>query len=119
MRLPADQLLTPRRLEVLRLAANGLSNAEIAAALWLAEDSVKSHMRLIYEVLGARDRANAVAIALVRGLIRPDEVELRAPRGSYPSVNSLSGSTPRLSPRAQPRPQIASMPKPAPEMRPI
>ena len=82
--LPADQrLLTPRRLEVLRLAANGHSNPEIARLLWISEDSVKSHFRLAYEQLGARDRANAVAICLVRGLIHPHEIKLRPP-GPYP-----------------------------------
>ena len=78
--LPADRrLLTPRRLEILRLAANGFTNADIARQLWIAEDSVKSHMRLAYEELGARDRANAIAICLVRGLIHPHEIELRPP----------------------------------------
>lgn len=78
--LPADaRLLTPRRREVLRLAANGHSNPEIARLLWISEDSVKSHFRLAYEQLGARDRANAVAICLVRGLIHPHEVTLRPP----------------------------------------
>jgi DNA-binding CsgD family transcriptional regulator len=79
--LPADRaLLTARRLEVLRLAANGNTNAEIAKKLWIAEDSVKSHMRLAYEQLGARDRTHAIAICLVRGLIHPHEVELLPPR---------------------------------------
>lgn len=77
--LPADQPLSPRRLEILRLAANGRTSAEIARELWISEESVKSHMQLAYRALGARDRANAVAIALVRGLIAPHEVELRAP----------------------------------------
>ncbi|MFJ2961212.1 response regulator transcription factor [Streptomyces collinus] len=79
--LPADRaLLTARRLEVLRLAANGHTNAEIAKHLWIAEDSVKSHMRLAYEQLGARDRTHAIAICLVRGLIHPHEIQLRPPK---------------------------------------
>lgn len=79
--LPADRpLVTTRRLEVLRLAANGHTNAEIAKQLWIAEDSVKSHMRLAYEQLGARDRTHAIAICLVRGLIHPHEIELLPPR---------------------------------------
>lgn len=90
--LPADRsLVTARRLEVLRLAANGHTNAEIAAKLWIAEDSVKSHMRLAYEQLGARDRAHAIAICLVRGLIHPHEVELlppRAPKGAERRPNA-------------------------------
>jgi DNA-binding CsgD family transcriptional regulator len=79
--LPADRaLLTARRLEVLRLAANGHTNAEIAKQLWIAEDSVKSHMRLAYEQLGARDRTHAIAICLVRGLIHPHEIQLCPPK---------------------------------------
>ncbi|MFC9287249.1 response regulator transcription factor [Streptomyces sp. NPDC057052] len=79
--LPADRpLVTARRLEVLRLAANGHTNAEIARRLWIAEDSVKSHMRLAYEQLGARDRTHAIAICLIRGLIQPHEIELLPPR---------------------------------------
>lgn len=78
--LPADRrFLTPRRLEVLRLAANGYTNADIARELWISEDSVKSHFRLAYEQLGAKDRANAIAICLVRGLIHPHEIQLRVP----------------------------------------
>ncbi|MFI9244186.1 response regulator transcription factor [Streptomyces sp. NPDC053086] len=79
--LPSDQrLVTPRRLEVLRLAASGYSNAAIAKKLWLSEDAVKSHFRLAYEQLGARDRTHAIAICLIRGLIHPHEVELLPPR---------------------------------------
>lgn len=79
--LPADQrLVTARRLEVLKLAASGFTNAEIAKKLWISEESVKSHFRLAYEQLGARDRTHAVAICLVRGLIHPHEVELLPPR---------------------------------------
>ncbi|MFE7510143.1 response regulator transcription factor [Streptomyces sp. NPDC057540] len=78
--LPADRrLLTPRRLEVLRLAANGFTNADIARTQCIADDSVKSHIRLPDQELGARDRANAIAICLVRGLIHPHEIELRPP----------------------------------------
>lgn len=77
--LPGDAPLTPRRLEVLRLAANGLTNGDIARALWLSEETVKSHLQLAYCALGARDRAHAVAIALVRGLIQPHEIQLRPP----------------------------------------
>jgi DNA-binding NarL/FixJ family response regulator len=78
--LPGDVRIRKQRMKCLILAANGLTNAEIASELWLAEDSVKSHMRLVYEDLGARDRANAVAIAIVRGLIQPHQIKLRPPR---------------------------------------
>lgn len=79
--LPADaRLANSQRMRCLVLAANGLTNAEIGKELWIGEESVKSHMRLIYEDLGAADRANAVAIALVRGLIQPHQIRLRPPR---------------------------------------
>lgn len=81
-RLPADKVLTARRAELLTMAANGMSNADIARALWVTEDTVKSHFRHIYAVLGAKDRANAVAIGIVRGFVRPDQVRLQPPRGS-------------------------------------
>jgi DNA-binding NarL/FixJ family response regulator len=67
--------------QILVLMANGHGNAEIGKALWLSEESVKSHVRVIYEDLGARDRANAAAIGLVRGIVRPDQIRLRPPRG--------------------------------------
>lgn len=72
--------LTERQLEILRLAANGQQSNEIARVLYLSPEAVKSHLQNAYRALGALDRANAVAIALVRGFIRAHEVELRAPR---------------------------------------
>lgn len=78
--LPYDRILTDRRLEFLIMAANGMTNAGIARALQVTEETVKSHFRHIYAILGARDRANAVALAIVRGLIRPDQITLPLPR---------------------------------------
>ena len=49
--------------------ADGKSNKEIAAALSIAEETVKTHLRRLYEKLGAADRAQAVAIALRQHLI--------------------------------------------------
>lgn len=78
--LPADKpLVTARRLELLTLAANGYTNAEIGKELWLSEDTVKSQMSLAFKQLGARDRAHAVAVCLVRGLIHPHEIQLLPP----------------------------------------
>jgi DNA-binding NarL/FixJ family response regulator len=61
--------LTPRELSVLRLASKGQSNRAIADALNIAEDTVKSRMRLIMNKLGARDRTHAVTIAIQRGFL--------------------------------------------------
>ena len=64
--------LTERQLEVLRLAARGLSSREIAAALGLVESTVKDHFSLIFIRMGVRNRAEAVAQASASGLLACD-----------------------------------------------
>jgi DNA-binding NarL/FixJ family response regulator len=61
--------LTARELEVLRLAAKGLRNREIAREIGRTEGTVKEHIRHIMEKLGASDRTKAVTVALQRGVI--------------------------------------------------
>ena len=61
--------LTARQQEVLRLVADGKSNQEIADAIFVSEGTVKAHMRVILRKLGARDRAQAISVALKRGLV--------------------------------------------------
>jgi two-component system, NarL family, response regulator len=63
----ADEALTPRELEVLRLIAGGSSNKLIAARLSIREDTVKAHVSSILSKLRASDRTHAVTIALQRG----------------------------------------------------
>lgn len=63
-------VITPREAEVLRLAADGLRNREIAERLGRSEDTVKMHLKNAFEKLDAVTRAEAIASARRRGIIR-------------------------------------------------
>jgi DNA-binding NarL/FixJ family response regulator len=72
MRAPVEEPLSDRELEVLTLVARGASNNDAAAQLFISEATVKTHLRHIFEKLGANDRASAVAEAYNRGLLIPE-----------------------------------------------
>lgn len=67
---PPIQKLTERQEQVLSSIVRGLTNADIAHQLGIREDSVKEHLNLIFSKIGAANRAEAVAIALRRHLLR-------------------------------------------------
>ena len=65
-----EESLTAREIEVLRYVGSGNRNRDIADQLCIAEETVKVHLKHIMEKLGARDRTQAVAIAVRRGIIQ-------------------------------------------------
>src|SRR5215469_10858448 len=62
--------LTAREVEVLKQVASGNRNRDIAGKLFITEETVKVHIKHIMEKLGAKDRTQAVAIAVRRGIIQ-------------------------------------------------
>ena len=65
----SDEDLTAREIEVLRKIAGGNRNKDIAEILFISEETVKVHIKHIMDKLGAKDRTQAIAIAVRRGII--------------------------------------------------
>ena len=66
---PAEQILTPREVEVLRMMAEGLGNKEIASRLLISDHTVKFHISSIFAKLGVSSRTEAVMAGIRQGLI--------------------------------------------------
>jgi DNA-binding NarL/FixJ family response regulator len=69
MREPSHESLTPRELDVLRLVARGLTNADIGRTLFISEATVKTHLLHAFSKLDVADRTAAVTVAIERGLL--------------------------------------------------
>ena len=67
--------LTPREMEIFLLVAKGMSNAEIAAKLYLSEATVKSHVARVLAKLDLRDRVQVAVFAYENGIVRPGHQE--------------------------------------------
>ena len=67
---PSIEGLSARQLEILELITHGLTNAEIANIFSIQEDTVKKHVNAVFERIGATNRAEAVAIALRKHLLK-------------------------------------------------
>ena len=74
LRQNAADDLTPRERDVLRAVALGRSNREIAAALGIGDETVKTHVKHVLAKLGAENRAQAAVRALARGVVAPDDL---------------------------------------------
>ncbi len=72
MRVPAEENLSAREIEVLQLVAKGASNKEIGKTLHISTATVKTHLIHIYNKLGVTDRTSAVTTALEKGIITLD-----------------------------------------------
>lgn len=73
-RLRTVPKLSPRLLQIMKLAADGRTNEEIAATLHLSVNSVKTHMARAFKILRARNRCHAVALCLAYGLVEVREL---------------------------------------------
>jgi len=73
--LPAPHPLSPRELEVLALAAQGLTNKEIAYRLGLSERTIQFHLNSIFNKTNTSSRTEATALALTKGWLQPGDHE--------------------------------------------
>ncbi len=74
--------LTKRELEILRLVAEGMSNAQLAKQLWVTEQTVKFHLSNIYRKLNVSNRTEASRWAQLHGLLAPEPITAGTPSGA-------------------------------------
>ena len=64
-----QRLLTDHEIEIMRMVAEGATNREVGARMYISPDTVKAHLETIYRKLEVSDRAHAVAVAMRKGLL--------------------------------------------------
>lgn len=70
-----DTIFSSRQIEVLKLLAAGKTNREIAAALFVCDETIKTHFKAIFKLLGAKNRVEALRLAREKGFDADAEVE--------------------------------------------
>jgi DNA-binding CsgD family transcriptional regulator len=79
--------LTPRETEVLQLAAAGRSVDELADELYVSTNTVKTHLAHVYDKLGAHSRAEAIALAVHWGTLKPADLDAALEAGTAPAAS--------------------------------
>lgn len=66
--------VTPRRLSLLPMIANGRSNEDIGRSLHLTDNTIKTHLTALYRAIGALNRAHAVGLGFMFGFVKPEDI---------------------------------------------